>query len=270
MRCVAVRTVDLLRNFGGACCLALALAGCIDGPTAPSLKPPTPSPKALPAAAKTWLVETFESPQGTSGGFWCAFDHNGLGTKVSPDPFVLTAGGAPPSPGHSARYFGALGDNRPPYSWAQLQVFLNPTKAPADLRGFRSVRFWAKGDGGRYALVQNLSTALVVGFTFVTVGNVIALQYTEMWHISAAQFLHGLSFTLPAGSYAPMQAAFVEHDAFQCGYCTSGQIMSAVAVTKEPVGPSDDDVRQAMYGNICRCGAYPNIVAAVQAGRRHA
>lgn len=68
----------------------------------------------------------------------------------------------------------------------------------------------------------------------------------------------------------PMQAAFVEHDAFQCGYCTSGQIMSAAAVMKERVGPSDDDVRQAMYGNICRCGAYPNIVAAVQAGRRHA
>jgi xanthine dehydrogenase YagT iron-sulfur-binding subunit len=67
----------------------------------------------------------------------------------------------------------------------------------------------------------------------------------------------------------PMQAAFVEHDGYQCGYCTSGQIMSAVALLDEPVGPSDDDVKQAMYGNICRCGAYPNIVAAVQAARRH-
>ncbi len=66
----------------------------------------------------------------------------------------------------------------------------------------------------------------------------------------------------------PMQASFVEHDAYQCGYCTSGQIMSAVAVLKETVGPTDDDVRNAMYGNICRCGAYPNIVAAVQAVRR--
>jgi xanthine dehydrogenase YagT iron-sulfur-binding subunit len=68
----------------------------------------------------------------------------------------------------------------------------------------------------------------------------------------------------------PMQAAFVEHDGYQCGYCTSGQIMSAVALLAEPVGPSDDDVKQAMYGNICRCGAYPNIVAAVQAVRRNA
>jgi len=68
----------------------------------------------------------------------------------------------------------------------------------------------------------------------------------------------------------PMQASFVENDAYQCGYCTSGQIMSAVAVLKEDVGPSDDDVKNAMYGNICRCGAYPNIVAAVQAARRQA
>jgi xanthine dehydrogenase YagT iron-sulfur-binding subunit len=67
----------------------------------------------------------------------------------------------------------------------------------------------------------------------------------------------------------PMQAAFVEHDGYQCGYCTSGQIMSAVALLGEPVGLSDDDVKQAMYGNICRCGAYPNILAAVQAVRRN-
>jgi xanthine dehydrogenase YagT iron-sulfur-binding subunit len=66
----------------------------------------------------------------------------------------------------------------------------------------------------------------------------------------------------------PMQAAFVEHDAYQCGYCTSGQIMSAVAALHESCGASDEDVSRAMYGNICRCGAYPNIVAAVQHVRR--
>jgi xanthine dehydrogenase YagT iron-sulfur-binding subunit len=70
------------------------------------------------------------------------------------------------------------------------------------------------------------------------------------------------------GNLHAMQAAFVEHDGYQCGYCTSGQIMSAVALLKEPCGPSDDDVKNGMYGNICRCGAYPNIVAAVQAVRR--
>jgi xanthine dehydrogenase YagT iron-sulfur-binding subunit len=72
------------------------------------------------------------------------------------------------------------------------------------------------------------------------------------------------------GNLHPMQAAFIEHDGYQCGYCTSGQIMSAVAMMKENVGPSDDDVKNAMYGNICRCGAYPNIVAAVQQARKQA
>jgi xanthine dehydrogenase YagT iron-sulfur-binding subunit len=70
------------------------------------------------------------------------------------------------------------------------------------------------------------------------------------------------------GALHPIQAAFLEHDGFQCGYCTSGQIMSAVALLKEPYGHSDDDVKEAMSGNICRCGAYTNIVAAIQQIRR--
>lgn len=72
------------------------------------------------------------------------------------------------------------------------------------------------------------------------------------------------------GNLHPMQAAFVQHDGYQCGYCTSGQIMSAVALLKEPIGPSDEDIRNAMAGNICRCGAYTNIVAAVRQVRTQA
>jgi xanthine dehydrogenase YagT iron-sulfur-binding subunit len=68
----------------------------------------------------------------------------------------------------------------------------------------------------------------------------------------------------------PMQAAFVSCDAYQCGYCTSGQIMSAVALLKEPCGPADADVKELMSGNICRCGAYQNIVTAIQQVRRTA
>ena len=67
----------------------------------------------------------------------------------------------------------------------------------------------------------------------------------------------------------PMQAAFVATDGYQCGYCTSGQIMSAVALLKEPCGPSDADVKELMSGNICRCGAYGNIVAAIQQVRKN-
>jgi xanthine dehydrogenase YagT iron-sulfur-binding subunit len=66
----------------------------------------------------------------------------------------------------------------------------------------------------------------------------------------------------------PMQQAFVDHDGFQCGYCTPGQIMSAVALLREPCGPTDADVRENMSGNLCRCGAYPNIVDAIQDVRR--
>ena len=72
------------------------------------------------------------------------------------------------------------------------------------------------------------------------------------------------------GNLHAMQAAFIEHDGYQCGYCTSGQIMSAVALLKEPIGRSDDDVKQAMSGNICRCGAYTNILAAVKQVRSRA
>jgi xanthine dehydrogenase YagT iron-sulfur-binding subunit len=71
-------------------------------------------------------------------------------------------------------------------------------------------------------------------------------------------------------SMHPMQAAFVERDGYQCGYCTSGQIMSAVALLKEPCGPDDAAVKELMSGNICRCGAYANIVAAIQQVRKNA
>jgi xanthine dehydrogenase YagT iron-sulfur-binding subunit len=63
----------------------------------------------------------------------------------------------------------------------------------------------------------------------------------------------------------PVQAAFAELDAFQCGYCTPGQIMSAVGVLSEGQAHTDDELREAMSGNLCRCGAYPNILAALRA-----
>ena len=61
----------------------------------------------------------------------------------------------------------------------------------------------------------------------------------------------------------PMQEAFIEHDGFQCGYCTPGQIMSAIACVKEGHANSEEEIREFMSGNICRCGAYPNIVDAI-------
>ncbi|MGO4385942.1 (2Fe-2S)-binding protein [Microvirga sp. 2YAF29] len=66
------------------------------------------------------------------------------------------------------------------------------------------------------------------------------------------------------GQLHPMQASFVEHDAFQCGYCTPGQIMSAVALVHEGTARTREEIREYMSGNICRCGAYPNIVDAIE------
>jgi xanthine dehydrogenase YagT iron-sulfur-binding subunit len=90
------------------------------------------------------------------------------------------------------------------------------------------------------------------------------LAFAAMHQRSDITTIEGLG---QPGNLHPMQAAFVEQDGFQCGYCTPGQIMSAVAMLKEGWGSSDTEVREAMSGNICRCGAYPNILAAVKSVR---
>ena len=66
------------------------------------------------------------------------------------------------------------------------------------------------------------------------------------------------------GELHPVQEAFIRHDAFQCGYCTPGQIMSAVSLLAEGRARTDEEIREFMSGNLCRCGAYPNIVAAIR------
>ena len=81
---------------------------------------------------------------------------------------------------------------------------------------------------------------------------------------AAITTIEGLS---DGGELHPVQAAFIEHDAFQCGYCTPGQICSAVGMLAEGKAATADDVRELMSGNLCRCGAYPNIVAAIEAVR---
>lgn len=87
--------------------------------------------------------------------------------------------------------------------------------------------------------------------------------------LSLAVMQHGKKITTIEGlakgdELHPMQEAFIKHDGFQCGYCTPGQIMSAVACVREGHANSEDEIRQYMSGNICRCGAYPNIVNAIK------
>ena len=72
------------------------------------------------------------------------------------------------------------------------------------------------------------------------------------------------------GQLAPLQEAFIRHDAFQCGYCTAGQLCSAAACLKEGHANTESEIREWMSGNLCRCGAYPNIIAAIQELRQQA
>jgi xanthine dehydrogenase YagT iron-sulfur-binding subunit len=87
--------------------------------------------------------------------------------------------------------------------------------------------------------------------------------------LSLAIMQHGKKITTIEGlakddELHPMQDAFIRHDGFQCGYCTPGQIMSAVACVREGHANNEEEIRQYMSGNICRCGAYPNIVDAIK------
>jgi xanthine dehydrogenase YagT iron-sulfur-binding subunit len=83
-------------------------------------------------------------------------------------------------------------------------------------------------------------------------------------HIETIEGLAG-----PEGKLHPMQQAFIDHDGFQCGYCTPGQIMSAVACIREGHARTDAEIQEYMSGNLCRCAAYPKIVAAIKQARDH-
>ncbi len=136
---------------------SLAVAACC--PATPAQAPCVceskvePAPKApTPLATEVRLIEDFEDASGRSGGFWYEYDKNPLGTVANPKPFTLSPGGSSPSPGSAAHIWGTLGADRAPWTWVQLQVFLNRQKKSEDLTGFKSVSFWVKGDGGRYAI----------------------------------------------------------------------------------------------------------------------
>ena len=87
------------------------------------------------------------------------------------------------------------------------------------------------------------------------------LTFAVMYDGKQITTIEGLA---AGGTLHPLQQAFIDHDAFQCGYCTPGQICSAAGLIAEGRAKTADDIRELMSGNICRCGAYPNIVAAIQ------
>jgi hypothetical protein len=152
---IMARKISGLDGVGAALTACLVLANCT--PAAVPAAPPAvasaaPSPSAPPPALENWLVENFEQANGLSGGFWYEFDKNPLGTVAKPNPFQLEPGGSPASPGFAAHVSGTLGADHAPWTWVQLQVFLNREKTPVDLRGYKSLSFYVKGDGGRYSV----------------------------------------------------------------------------------------------------------------------
>jgi xanthine dehydrogenase YagT iron-sulfur-binding subunit len=87
------------------------------------------------------------------------------------------------------------------------------------------------------------------------------LTFAVMYDGAELTTIEGIA---PNGALHPLQQAFIDHDAFQCGYCTPGQICSAVALMSEGRAKTAEEIRELMSGNICRCGAYTHIVAAIQ------
>ena len=102
------------------------------------------------------------------------------------------------------------------------------------------------------------------GACTVHVGGRRVLSCLALVAVADGQEITTIEGLAQGGELHPVQVAFIEHDAFQCGFCTSGQIMSAVACIRDGHADSDDEIREFMSGNICRCAAYPQIVAAVR------
>lgn len=133
-------------------CIAACAPACGERPPNPAAPPSEPVISARKTPTADWLLEDFESPTGRTGPLWLEFDKNGLGTRAAPSPFQAEVGGATASPGHSAHVSGSLGSNKAPWSWVQLQLHLNPNRAAEDVSGFKTLRFFVKGNGGRYAV----------------------------------------------------------------------------------------------------------------------
>lgn len=161
-----------------------------------------------------------------------------------------------------------------------------PAVAPADARDTSTVSLTINGQtyrldvDGRASLLDALRDT--AGLTGTKKGcdhgqcgacTVLVDGKRELSCMSFAVMKEGRTITTieglenPDGDLHPMQQAFIDHDAFQCGYCTPGQILSAIACVNEGHAKSDDEIREYMSGNLCRCAAYPNIVAAIRQAR---
>ncbi|WP_420227395.1 (2Fe-2S)-binding protein [Pigmentiphaga litoralis] len=176
----------------------------------------------------------------------------GCASMAADDP--LAAASAPPAAGDAASTTQAVqmpmtlqvnGQTRRLYGDVRLSL-LDALREKLELTG--SKKGCDQGQCG--ACTVHVDGKRVLGCLTLAV-TVQGKKITTIEGLASADRLH------------PMQQAFIDHDAFQCGYCTPGQIMSAVAIVNEGHAKNDNDIRESMSGNLCRCAAYPNIVDAI-------
>ena len=144
-----------------------------------------------------------------------------------------------------------------------IRLIVNGTSREVEIPTYRTLLDCLRYDLGLTGSKEGCGVGVCGACTVLLDGKMIssciALAVFADGH--AVTTIEGLAGS--GGALHPMQQAFIDHDAFQCGYCTPGQIMSAIACVHEGHARSDSAVREYMSGNLCRCGAYPNIVAAV-------
>lgn len=126
----------------------------LDAESPAALAIPKPAGAVPMLSGSAWLVDDFEKTGAAqNGGTWLSeMDPHGMGTLISPKPFAVAASGSPGSPGHSAHISGHLGPSKAPWPYAVLSVDLMPPSKPTDLRGFKAVELWVKGDGRQYRM----------------------------------------------------------------------------------------------------------------------
>ncbi|WP_439099747.1 (2Fe-2S)-binding protein [Bradyrhizobium yuanmingense] len=181
---------------------------------------------------------------------------------VSRRSLLLTVGGAASMAVVPQVAAQPASESKPAVSTARVRLNVNGTRQELDLDTRQSLLDVLREDLGLTGTKKGCNQGACGACTILLNGRrvVSCLTLAAMHDGATVETIEGLEKN---GELHPLQSAFVEHDGLQCGFCTPGQIMSAVGCIAEGHAGSPEDIRFWMSGNICRCGAYPGIVAAV-------
>jgi xanthine dehydrogenase YagT iron-sulfur-binding subunit len=191
-----------------------------------------------------------------------AAETESTGGGLSRRSLLLTVGGAASMAVVPQVTAQSAPESKPAASTAQVRLVVNGTRHELDLDTRQSLLDVLREDLGLTGTKKGCNQGACGACTILLNGRrtVSCLTLAAMHDRAEIETIEGLEKN---GELHPLQSAFVEHDGLQCGFCTPGQIMSAVGCIAEGHAGSPDEIRFWMSGNICRCGAYPGIVAAV-------